>query len=174
MARHTHRRPSDKAITSIPRPMPSLPDTDTIAERCDMLIEILQQNPAAKDARLLLVSLLDAAGAQDEALLVMAQGIDYHDRDAEIYVRLGEMLTERGQVEDAFNAFEIAISLAPEAGVLQRALGCLVCSSPSRRGIPPPQACVPPPLPPVCASATRPARTRPPGAAAAFLPITSA
>lgn len=91
-----------------------------------MLIEILQQNPAAKDARFLLVSLLDAAGAQDEALLVMAQGIDYHDRDAEMYVRLGEMLSERGQVEDAFNAFEIALSLAPEAGVLQRALGCIV------------------------------------------------
>jgi Flp pilus assembly protein TadD len=106
--------------------MPSPTDVDTIAKRCDMLIEILQQNPEARDVRLLLVSLLDAAGANDEALLVLAQGLDYHDRDAEIYVRLGEMLAERGQVEDAFNAFEIAISLAPEAGVLERALGCLV------------------------------------------------
>jgi Flp pilus assembly protein TadD len=98
----------------------------TIAERCNMLIDILQRTPEAKDERLLLVSLLDAAGAHDEALLVMAQGIDYHDRDAEIYVRLGEMLMARGRTEDAFNAFEIALSLAPEAGVLQRALASLV------------------------------------------------
>jgi Flp pilus assembly protein TadD len=99
---------------------------ESIAKRCDMLIDILQRNPTAKDVRLLLVSLLDTAGAQDEALLVLAQGIEYHDRDAEIYVRLGEMLIERGQIEDAFNAFEIALSFAPEAGVLQRALTCLV------------------------------------------------
>lgn len=95
-----------------------------------MVIETLQRMPEDRDARLLLLSLLDAAEARDETLPVEVHGSDVHDRDAEIFLRLGEMLLTRGHTEDAINAFEIALSLAPEAGVLERALVALVLRPP--------------------------------------------
>jgi tetratricopeptide (TPR) repeat protein len=96
-----------------------------VPQGCEVLIEALEHTPEDKVSRLQLVELLEVMGARDEALAVMAQALDYDGQDAGLYVRLGEMCAERGRAEDAFNAFEIALTLAPAAEVVRHARAAL-------------------------------------------------
>lgn len=93
-----------------------------LLEACEVLIDGLAETPEDKETRLLLVGVLEKAGARDQALAVLGQALEYDDQDAALYIQLGRMLAEQGRAEDAFNAYQVALALHPAVEVLDQAL----------------------------------------------------
>ncbi|HEY8491239.1 MAG TPA: glycosyltransferase [Dehalococcoidia bacterium] len=96
-----------------------------LQEAYDLLEPLVRQHPDRQEPLFRLVALLHRAGEDGEALAVLSSAVDRFQDDAGFYVRLGDALGELGRHEDAFNAYEVALSLDPGAPVLNRGMALL-------------------------------------------------
>ena len=80
----------------------------------DTLDEACRSFPADARIRLALAKLLDDEGHADQAVVVLAGGLDQPGQPAELYQRLGLLLAKQGRLDDAARALEMATRLSSQ------------------------------------------------------------
>jgi|GEM_PF-1765280 len=88
---------------------------DGLQQAYDYLSACLVQRPESMGLRLALADLLLEAGEAAASFGVLAEGITDPPQHAGLYLRLAIAALLLGRADDARNAFEIALALAPEA-----------------------------------------------------------
>ncbi|MDE3076949.1 MAG: hypothetical protein KGJ86_16150, partial [Chloroflexota bacterium] len=83
-----------------------------LQDQYDVLDRACREYPAAAAIRLALADILEAAGYADQALPVVAAGIDLPDPPVSLYLRLAGLLAKLGRAEDAANARTLATLVA--------------------------------------------------------------
>jgi Putative Zn-dependent protease, contains TPR repeats len=78
------------------------------------MVELLKQQPNSTAAQVLLVDAYRAVGRLDEAIAVLRQQITVTPQNAQAYYLLGVTLWQQGKTDDARQAFERTLQLAPD------------------------------------------------------------
>ncbi|TAK26885.1 MAG: tetratricopeptide repeat protein [Chloroflexota bacterium] len=92
-----------------------------LQESYDLLWSWSGRHPGCKDIILPLVDLLCEHGEHEAALSSLSRAIESNQDEAIFYLRIGEVLSDVGRHEDAFNAYRIAAAKDPSLPVLKQA-----------------------------------------------------
>ncbi len=107
--------PEDQACLARAETLRRQGGLDGLQQAYDDLSARVMQRPESVALRLALADLLLDAGETAAAFGVLAEGITDPPQHAGLYLRLAVAALSLGRVDDARNAFEIALALAPEA-----------------------------------------------------------
>ena len=78
------------------------------------MVELLKKQPNLTAAQVLLVEAYRSVGRLDEAIAVLRQQITVTPQDPKVYYLLGVILRQQGKTDEARQAFEKTLQLAPD------------------------------------------------------------